>query len=387
MSALLKLVSRKSSNTGSEPISDEVPNAHNDTLKQHVLGRLFSSDSPARNKQKSNAENEMLLQKRSSLVPPNYQPIFRQRQFPLQTNWSSSQWAEELISLPDNAVRKELTDMYSIFDSMDNMPLMLTIQEIDLFKEWFRTFEVILQNLFDLEEQSLYEWIEGTDKMSAEEKKWDSPPAKITGELSEGKRLRKKGEIIQQASEIGAICSNFQGRPILQGLPDLAKCIHPFVEHLLDYMELKQRLLPGYIYKQLRRKERARYERRFWSCLLRYEQCAETVAAVTTWMERATKRKLKVKWLGGIRGSFAWERLFFEKHQICVVEFAQRVAESQLEREKQMEMNEIARARVRQLSVSLAIDGSTSGETSASTCVDSTHQVRSPRGVAAFDGV
>lgn len=284
-----------------------------------------------------------------SLVPPNYKNAFEMREFAYTTNFLRAQWAEELVAVPDNGMREELRDMYSIFADMEQRPTMLTGDDVTIFVEWFGTFLECIEELFYLEEQCLYAWIEGTDLLLAENRKWGTSTGRVKGTLSEAKRIRLKGDILRVGNDISVCVKLFERRPIAEVLPTLAAVVTRFVDQLVTYLDLKKDLLPPIIHKYLHQKDRARFERSYWDTArtLRHHEC--TIVLATRWMDRKQIRRWKGKYFGPRKGLYGkWKTLFLDNHYAVVTEFAGRVLTSEKERLKQMEDNRAARAMMQQ---------------------------------------
>lgn len=280
-----------------------------------------------------------------SLVPPNYKNAFEKREFAYTTKFSRAEWAEELVAVPDNGMREELRDMYSIFADMEQRPTMLTGDDVTIFVEWFDTFLECIEELFYLEEQCLFAWIEGTDLLPSENRKWGTSTGRVKSTLSEAKRIRLKGDILRVGNDISVCVKLFERRPIAEGLPSLAAVVTRFVDQLVAYLDLKKDLLPPIIHRYLHQKDRARFERSYWDTArtLRHHEC--TIVLATRWMDRKQIRRWKGKYFGPRKGLYGkWQRLFLDNHYAVVTEFAERVLTSEKERIEQMEDSCAARA-------------------------------------------
>lgn len=315
---------------------------------------------------------DRLLRKRSSLVPPNYSPIFHKRYIPLMLFSRKAHWSAQVVSFADNGIKLELQNMYSIFESMEQRPLMLTIADISMFYDWLGTFSIILSNLFDLEELCLYDWIEGKDQMTEEQRKWEEAPARITGELSESRRKRRKGELLVLIVCINDCRGSFEGRPVMEGLPQLADRVEKFVAELLAYLELKHEITTKHIMKRLRPKDRIRFERKYWS-EAQQVHCPElTIVAATRWMGRRELRRWKSKYLVGIgKANYElWKESFNLQHYSLVEKFEKSVKQAEEERMIQIQDNDMARARAQPLET-VACSDSEGGSLTSTSCASS----------------
>ena len=326
------------------------------TPKVNLFRRFFtvtSNSSLASNLSPTSSEDSdptkpSTSHRRSALVPPNYTPIFRSftpEKIILPTR---NQWAESIISsTSDNAIRILLNDLYSILADVEQRPLMLSTDDIDIFYHWFDIFHGILEQLFHLDETCLFAWIEGADLQSAEQKKWIDPPGKLGGELSEGRRKRRVGEILKMFQSVGACRSRFPGRPVLQTLPVLAKVLHPLIDEILGYLDMKSNRLPEIMYGKLNQKDVLRFEKDYWTCAFNLSNPGYTIIAAVRWMSPRMVRQWKVRCCPkNKRAKFAqWEKVFEEQFSDAVGEFRNRVAVAELERENQVKFSRMLRER------------------------------------------
>lgn len=257
------------------------------------------------------------------------------------------QWSLHTISIPDNGLKNQIIDMYTILADMEQRPMHLTMPDIDLFYAWFRIFYSIMEEIFFLEESCLYSWMEGTDNLSEEKRKWGTPTHKITGPLSEVKRVKCKGDILRLAREVRLCKDQFGGKPILQTLPEMANAIKEFVTQLISYLDKKKTHLPECINKRLKIHDRSRYEKHYWNSARKTESPAYLVIAITSWMNRRERRRWKSKYFlvkgKGIYGK--WNKVYLSKYYEIVLEFSRRVTEAEAERQNNEKVNEMARAR------------------------------------------
>ena len=236
--------------------------------------------------------------------------------------------------------------MYAMFENMERRPLMLSTDDIDLFYEWFAAFYAILDQCFYLEEKCLYAWIEGADQLSEEERKWNPAPNKIEGSLSPAARTKRRGEILRLGFDIRSYRSRFEGRPVLQTLPALADAVDRFVNELVVYLDMKKDLLPSHISSNFNVKHRTKFEKNYWSTAKNMEGPALTIVAATRWMNRRQLRRLKAKYFPSGKYVYSkWNATYFTTHRAIIVEFENRVTQSEAERENQVMLNNMARAR------------------------------------------
>lgn len=317
---------------------------------------------------------------RISLVPPHYTPAFRQRQFPFAP-FGRGEWGRDLVVMPGNGLRAELRDMHAMFVDLEKRPTMLTTEDVDLFVDWFATFLNVLGEMFDLEETCLFPWIEGVDTLSHERRMWETDTGRVTGELSEARRLKRKGYLRRLGKEIEHCADLFERRPVAEGLPALAGAVDKFVTQLMEYIEVRERDLPPLVYKHLSLSDRPRLERIYWGTARSLEYHAFTIVIATKWMDRRQLRRWRRRVLGIFgQGSYRdWKKIFFMDHHSVVKELANRVSVAEAERMAQVQENDIARARFQQLAATVPDENYSDSEAPSaisSSCASSAQRSR-----------
>jgi hypothetical protein len=273
---------------------------------------------------------------------------------------SRAEWALEMVALVNNGIRAEISDLSKMWAAMEKWPLMLTTNDMSVFFAWFGTFASIVRTLFELEERCLFAWIEGKDMMTSEERKWDATSGRIKGVLSEGRRVLRKGTIVGLLDGVEMYTAEtFAGRPVAERLPQLAHLANELVESLLDYLALKEELLPEVIVSSgLKLKDRKRFERHMWSEIHKVFPPGASAASIspvhaglilvaaTRWMSGPARRRWQRKYQPGSAREYGeWSELFFTSHCVAVVELERRVAEAEEERVRQALENSNVHAR------------------------------------------
>lgn len=155
----------------------------------------------------------------------------------------------------------------------------LTMRDIDLFYSWFDIFYGIMDDMFFLGESCLYAWIERTcsECLTRQQRKWGTEPDKLTGPLSEARRLKYKRDILRLPNNVRLCKETFAGKPVLQTLPEMAHDMELFVSHLLAYLDLKASILPQCISQRYNINDRSRYERHYWSSAQKKKYASNSV--------------------------------------------------------------------------------------------------------------
>ncbi|KAI0561177.1 hypothetical protein FGB62_91g114 [Gracilaria domingensis] len=322
-----------------------ITSADPEDRKQSIFRRMFSSNPYVR------SPSNTAPDKKYSMAPPNYEKLFTV----IDADALKAARLEPghplyISSLTDDAIRSELKDMYCILGNMDLRPLMLTKTDTNLFFNWFAVLHSVISEVFYLEEAVLFSWIERADELTDEQRKWEKKPSPIRGELSEGRRKKKHGAILAISSEIIRYGSQFEGRPVMQELPQLAVHVRNLVAELHAYFDLKKLELPKMISERFSSRQAAALEKKFWATIRRMEHPAYLVSAMTSCMDRRSIRRIKNKFFPAHTRRLLqkWVGTYQENHKSIVTEFNQRLIESHRERENQLLESECARARAQE---------------------------------------
>lgn len=283
---------------------------------------------------------------RCMLRPPNYKDIIHDRSPGLMSVPNPNvQWALYMVVTANNGIRREVCDMYKMFRDMEKRPLMLTVDDIEVLQRWLRSFEAILQIMFKLEENHLYHWIEGQDLMSEEARKWEEPRNKLSGELFAGKRIMRKGMILQTLNDMAEFdVGSFTGRPVIEKMGELGCLVNKFADGLFEYLCLKERILVKEIASNnLTPKDCKRYERNFWSFLqAACNNCNDSAGAVivsmTRWMVVSERRRWLRQYLPqNARSQYTrWLNMYTERHLAPIKELEKRVDLAFQERKEEL---------------------------------------------------
>ena len=327
------------------PYLFDVRSSDTNSGKLNLFRRIFSSSDDRLSPRAS--DSDALAQRRSSLVPPNYTPMFKMPQIDIVHADPKKEWALHTISVADNGLRNQIRHMYNILKLVEDRPMDLTMDDVDLFYKWFDRFYTVMVETFALEESCLYAWIEQVDILSAEQRKWRPSPSPLSGPLSEPKRILNKGDILRLARDVIHYREKLGGAPVCQSLPELAYIIGVFATHLLAYLDIKKCHLPSVISEKMDIKDRRRFEKQYWNAARHSDIASYLVVALTYWMSKKEVRYWKSKcYLVSGKGQYGkWSNSFRKQYDDIIGEFSRRVIAAEGERHKQGLLNEMARAR------------------------------------------
>lgn len=283
-----------------------------------------------------------------NLAPPNYKRVFTPRKFPIEIVMNKKKdWARDIVVTSNNGIRSELNDLYNLFAVMERRPLQLDHDDVDLLFRWYEVFNKILENFFELEEVCLFEWIEGRDLIKGSEKYWKEPEGKITsGVFATGRRNKRRGEILAIMRDVMGFKNYFEGYPVLQILPRFAKMVQQLVPMIEHYIVEKEELLVQIIEERLARKDRARYDYRFWSKMKVLDIGDFTFVCMMRWMSTKERKRwmARMKAFKIIRSKTvnAWIDKYEIEHHGVVVECEQKLRIAVEEKKAQIKIHENA---------------------------------------------
>lgn len=167
----------------------------------------------------------------------------------------NERWYLDIVSLPHNAVRKQLTNVFTVLTSMHKMALDLTEQDFQLFY-WYASVQIdFFKALLDAEEEALYGHFGSVFK------------GRSTGVFDVAKRASTKKEIVKQFDDV--LRKRHLVLPSIDTLGSLLESFDASSRLMLGYFREKEEVIPGVLEKSPRgEKDKTRYESRLIDLLL-----------------------------------------------------------------------------------------------------------------------
>lgn len=151
------------------------------------------------------------------------------------------EWHRDVLALPHNAIRAEIADLASMTGFVKEGTGAVAAN-IGRMAQWWKGFETFLGDWFSFESSVLLPWIYRG------------------GEADDLRELRNKMKghaayVMELGTEVGNVFALYAGEPSLDVLPLLLRCVEEFVEGVLAFVDMEERVLPGLVRRGHTRRE------------------------------------------------------------------------------------------------------------------------------------
>lgn len=255
----------------------------------------------------------------------------------------------DFVAMVNNSVRLEVRDLYRILQSCEARKLHLGPSDMELLFAWFEEFEILCVDLFEMEEDLLFAFIERNDHLSRYDRVWSGEGDKLKGALCEAKRTLAKGTITAAFSKFNDLEDEFCGRPVAQVFPSLAPVAEELANAVLSFVALKDQELPPALQTRFSEKEIRAQEKKYWAEAKVMEHSDVILSLATRsmtpderarWKSRASPSRAAIL---GLRTSGAELYARFERcHLAFVTESEELVEVAKAERAKLIEASQVA---------------------------------------------
>jgi len=259
----------------------------------------------------------------------------------------------DFVCMVNNSVRLEVRDLYRILQSCEARKLQLGPTDMELLFAWFEEFEILCVDLFEMEEDLLFAFIERNDHLSRYDRVWSGEGDKLKGALCEAKRTLAKGTITSAFARFNDLEDEFCGRPAAQVFPALAPATEELASAILSFVALKDQELPPALQTRFSEKEIRAQEKKYWAETKVMEHSDVILSLATRsmtpderarWKARAAPSRAAIL---GLRTSGAELYARFERcHLAFVTESEELVETSKAERAKLIEASKSANGAV-----------------------------------------
>lgn len=170
----------------------------------------------------------------------------------------NKRWFVDIVTFPHNAVRKQMSELFTSLIGMNKMSLDLTEEDFQLFFRYLAVIVDFFKLILEGEEAALYPFIGG------ERKKKNEEGIQV---LNEDYRIGLKNELFLLLDE--ALKYRFTNSPSMETLNNIGIALDSFAKKTLDYFTEKERNLPRLLQKAIRgSREKTKYEQRLIAFLL-----------------------------------------------------------------------------------------------------------------------
>ncbi|GAB0493929.1 hypothetical protein MMPV_005216 [Pyropia vietnamensis] len=255
----------------------------------------------------------------------------------------------DFVAMVNNSVRLEVRDLYRILQSCEARRLYLGPSDMELLFAWLEEFEILCVDLFEMEEDLLFAFIERNDHLSRYDRVWSGEGDKLKGALCEAKRTLAKGCITAAFAKFNDLEDEFCGRPVAQVFPSLAPVAEELATAVLSFVTLKDQELPPALQTRFSEKEIRAQEKKYWAETKVMEHSDVILSLATRsmtpderarWKARASPSRAAIL---GLRTSGAELYARFERcHYALVTESEELVEVAKAERAKLIEASKVA---------------------------------------------
>lgn len=231
-------------------------------------------------------------------------------------------WALDIFALPQNAIRHEVDNLYTILMAIAQKKQMLTMKDLDRLTLWLTMFRSFVEKYLDLQEMLIYPWIERESKP-------------IVGDLSRQKRGEARNNIfklLQIVYDTPKMAPGKYPRPLLWYFyPELRKNVDKLVSALLTHLATIENTLPQLLKRIYQPKDSQNMRKDIVDGFHSNPYKREHVVLLGKWLQLPQYRRHYRHWKSeNIRGTRAvsfqeWETLYDRGHGSIVRRFHSQV--------------------------------------------------------------
>jgi hypothetical protein len=180
----------------------------------------------------------------------------------------NKRWFVDIVTLPHNAVRKQMSELFTSLIAMNKMSLDLTEDDLQLFFRYLSVVVDFFKVVLEGEEAALYPHV------SSERKKRGEDASRF---LDMDYRMELKAELFAALDE--AMKYRFTHSPSMETLNCVSQALDGFAKKTLDYFAEKEAALPKLLAKAIRgSREKTKFEGRLLNYMLEKPKGHQMVA-------------------------------------------------------------------------------------------------------------
>uniref|UniRef100_A0A7S1XDS8 Uncharacterized protein n=1 Tax=Compsopogon caeruleus TaxID=31354 RepID=A0A7S1XDS8_9RHOD len=216
-------------------------------------------------------------------------------------------FGHDVIMLQQNALKREVSDLYDIFWALEKIGDGFSRKEIDTFYAWWRVYSDFTRDVFEIEEKFIYPFITAAES--------------ITGPLSNHERMNLKNKILTGLGNIDKARAKFPKEEPKNFLHRLYDLVDLFVPPLLQYFYHQEKAIPPIIEKHYNEKQKKKLDQRVIAFIANLTTLDATFVILTRWMTIEQRNWWKTKYLTSKqRGAFSNWSSNVEKHHFGIVD-------------------------------------------------------------------
>jgi len=260
--------------------------------------------------------------------------------------YGSSNWGYDLVAFMQNPIRREVFDMYYIYNSMAKRVYFLESEEFELLFDWFEVFRLGVAEFFSLEEEVIYPRLDSADA--------GGNPGFDTAHGPKMRKERKKKirEVVDRIWNFGDTAKLNGPGPSIKTLGNL---MDDLSLHLLTYFNEQIAFVPKVVQRRMMPKDVRTLEEKYIQALKKRRYPHDLFQLLMHWSRRdsrefrARMRKIYLEKGNSISKSL-WVKQYksgrgnFKKGHLGVVRtFYERWNQFERERISAMEQAEVSR--------------------------------------------
>lgn len=213
-----------------------------------------------------------------------------------------SKWAIDVFSLMHNAIKAELQDLYKMADVLQRRKMVLTLNHVSYFYQWWSDFEEFVTAALNIEEDIFYPWLASREP--------------LRGDFKSSSRMKAYGKLRNTIISITAYRERFVPQlPVGERLGGLMELIAG-CNHIPEYYDKVACSLPGFIELCFNKRDCSYVTRQMISTFRGQNGYDRNLAMLTRWMSDSNQRmwtlghmsKRDMLKVGG------WRRLMHREH-------------------------------------------------------------------------
>lgn len=196
----------------------------------------------------------------------------------------------DVIALFQNAVKRQIIVAYNMLEAMLRSKLEVSHHHLNLFFDWFDTFEDCIFVIFDVEEEHVYPFL-------------DEARVQLPKSLSDAEREKACDKIFSSLQVITDKREKFQLLPAGEAIPNITEMLDVFLHLIVDYYDSQTKLLPQLIFEaDIDGDIETELRSRFITALRSKPNYWISIPFVAHWMNGALLKSWKAKYLGPVVG-------------------------------------------------------------------------------------
>mmetsp|Transcript_4738 Transcript_4738/g.14296 ORF Transcript_4738/g.14296 Transcript_4738/m.14296 type:complete len:475 (+) Transcript_4738:75-1499(+) len=217
--------------------------------------------------------------------------------------------AVDLFAMPHNAIKSELSDMYTIVASIRRRSILVEVEDLELFFEWWEDFNTFVVRCFEVEDKFVMPWVTRRVNVSNT----------IMQQTTRNLRKAKFTYTLRQISNMKECIGNMHPGEVIS---KVNRNLDKLVPMLLEYFTDTERVLCPMVVRAYSEGEKKLLDREIYDFIRTTDDADLVVGLLLRWMAPKERKHWRNNVVGVFeRGSFKeLENAFLTRRHLCVVE-------------------------------------------------------------------